>query len=293
MNRVSGGTIAEYRYNAFGQRAWKDASGQQLSFAYGLDGTLLGEYDALAGTHKEFIYADGVPLAQVESGSVVYLHTDHLDTARVASDDFATVVWRWDSDPFGEAAPDEDPDGDSNLVSIPLRFPGQYADAESGEYYNYFRTYDPSIGRYTQSDPIGLAGGLNTYAYVRGNPLLLVDSFGLADDGIGDRINRPGPTDQSGRQGRTGNPISERQRAPRNAAERLVNRGASSLLQKLTGRTLRIDPSTGRVILGNPAIVFVGGIFLPGPMSDCQIRDCDGDGFDDMAFQKETCVVTP
>jgi RHS repeat-associated protein len=61
-----------------------------------------------------------------------------------------------------------------------LRFAGQYYDQETGNYYNYFRDYDPSTGRYLQSDPIGLRGGLNTYGYVGGNPLFLVDFFGLA-----------------------------------------------------------------------------------------------------------------
>ena len=60
-----------------------------------------------------------------------------------------------------------------------LRFPGQYLDRESGLHYNYFRTYDPSIGRYTQSDPVGLEGGLNVYGYVLQNPMKYVDPFGL------------------------------------------------------------------------------------------------------------------
>jgi RHS repeat-associated protein len=59
-----------------------------------------------------------------------------------------------------------------------LRFPGQYRDAETALHYNYFRDYDPQTGRYVQSDPIGLAGGINPYLYVRGNPLSYVDPDG-------------------------------------------------------------------------------------------------------------------
>ncbi len=62
---------------------------------------------------------------------------------------------------------------------IPLRLPGQLYDAHSALHYNYFRDYDPETGRYVESDPIGLAGGLNTYGYVRANPLSWSDPTGL------------------------------------------------------------------------------------------------------------------
>jgi RHS repeat-associated protein len=87
-------------------------------------------------------------------------------------------VWRWDQqEPFGNNPADENPSG-LGAFDLPLRLPGQYFDKETNLHYNYFRDYDPSLGIYKQSDPVGLRAGLNTYAYVRATPLLLTDPTG-------------------------------------------------------------------------------------------------------------------
>jgi RHS repeat-associated protein len=74
--------------------------------------------------------------------------------------------------------PDNNPSG-AGAFDFPLRFPGQYFDKETNVAYNYYRDYDPSTGRYVQSDPIGLIGGANTYTYVGGSPLMWWDVLGL------------------------------------------------------------------------------------------------------------------
>ena len=111
---------------------------------------------------------------------MLHLYGDHLDTPRLATDSMGNTVWRWEGRAFGETAPVTDPDGDRKHVSVNLRFAGQYYDQESGLHYNWHRYYDPKTGRYVTSDPIGLAGGMNTYAYVGGNPLFWIDPLGLA-----------------------------------------------------------------------------------------------------------------
>jgi len=138
--------------------------------------------------------ADDEPPSSVGAVRVLYLHADHLGTPRLATDAQQRVVWRASYQSFGAATANEDPDGDGHPTRLNLRLPGQYFDAETGTHYNYFRDYDPQLGRYLQSDPIGLDGGVNTYAYADANPMSAVDPLGLAwepaDESVPGWLNR-------------------------------------------------------------------------------------------------------
>ena len=183
------GVTTTYAYDNHGQRVRKFSStgaGSTVIFVHGQDGQLLGEYDSAGQVIREYVWLGSTPVAVFTpdaanpgGGPIAYfIHADHIDTPRVVVDRSNTVRWRWLAEPFGTTAAETNPSG-AGAFAFNLRFPGQYLDQESGLHYNYFRDYDASIGRYVQSDPIGLAGGINTYAYVKGNPLSWVDPNGL------------------------------------------------------------------------------------------------------------------
>jgi RHS repeat-associated protein len=118
--------------------------------------------------------AAGLGLTPGQSqAEMLYVLTDHLGTPQVITNGQNQTVWKATVHPFGEV---ESPVA---LVDNPIRFPGQYFDSETGLHYNYFRDYDPGVGRYLQSDPIGLAGGWNVYVYVYNSPVQWVDPKGL------------------------------------------------------------------------------------------------------------------
>ncbi len=106
------------------------------------------------------------------NAETLYFHNDHLGTPQALTDKDQNVLWEAEYIPFGEATVT------TEGVEMNLRLPGQYFDVETGLHYNYFRDYDPSIGRYIQSDPLGVYGGLSTYNYANASPMMYVDPTG-------------------------------------------------------------------------------------------------------------------
>jgi RHS repeat-associated protein len=173
-------------YDGRGRRVIKRAGGVTTVFHYDQQNRLIAETDATGTTKVDYLWLGGAPLAQVrKAGSVesaYYYTTDQLGTPKAMTDNTQQVVWRVETDPFGNEI------GNSiKTVENNLRFPGQYYDQETGLHQNYFRDYDPTLGRYIESDPIGLAGGINTYSYAANNPINLVDPDGMLPQVDGER----------------------------------------------------------------------------------------------------------
>ena len=173
---VTKGTATnQYVIDGLGQRVSKSGSqvaGGRNWFVYDEAGHLIGEYGASGAVITETVWLDGMPMGALKPGAVYYVYPDHLGAPWTVASQSGTTVWAWNRDPFGNGAP-------AGSFTYNLRFPGQYFDKETGLHYNYYRDYDPSTGRYVQSDPVGLAGGINTYAYVKGNPIRYFDVSGL------------------------------------------------------------------------------------------------------------------
>ena len=105
-----------------------------------------------------------------------------MNTPRVITNQAQQVAWRWDNDDaFGSNVANSNPSR-LGAFEFNLRFPGQYFDKETGNHYNYYRDYSPEIGRYIESDPVGLRAGVGTYSYVVNSALRLADPMGLEVD---------------------------------------------------------------------------------------------------------------
>lgn len=176
----------EAEYDALGRRTRKLWSGWTTEFYWFAD-QLIAEV-AADGRLRLYIYADSLaltPLFFLDYDSVeaspgscrrYFVFADQVGAPCLIEDENGTEVWRARIEPFGTAQVQT-----GKQIEFNLRFPGHYHDAELGLNYNRFRYYDPLAGRYLQSDPWGIAGGYNLYAY-RSNPLLQVDVRGLGEE---------------------------------------------------------------------------------------------------------------
>jgi RHS repeat-associated protein len=195
LAQVGGAAQLSMYYNALGQRVLKAGSAQSIYYLYDEEGHTIGEYGQQYIGTVETVYLGDLPIAVLTPSLIFYAFADHIGTPLVLALPYGQIAWDWrNHDPFGNNAPSNS----SLLPAYDHRFPGQIADTETGNFYNYYRDYDPQTGRYVQSDPIGLGGGINTYGYVESNPLSNVDQLGLQSEPGGFPTSRPQPLPMPG-----------------------------------------------------------------------------------------------
>lgn len=174
-------------YDPLYRRISKTVDGKTTQYYW--DGDRLAAEIGSQGRVRLYVYADReswVPFmfidyasvdAEPVDGKAYYVFTDQIGTPVSIEDDTRREVWKATYEPYGACELSA-----TNEVAFDLRFPGHFADPETGLHFNRRRYYSPALGRYLASDPIGVAGGINLYAYTD-NPLVLVDLIGLAHNG--------------------------------------------------------------------------------------------------------------
>jgi RHS repeat-associated protein len=187
FDRLTGVTApdlsASYEIGPDGTRFKKTVNGQITDFTYGPKGNLLTERQRNPGRWTNYLWFGGDPIAIVRDTALYWIQNDHLGRPEGITDQNRQRVWRANLKAFDRTVITD------VIGGFHLGFPGQYHDPETGHAYNINRNYMPDLGRYLESDPIGLVGGMNTYAYVGSNSVNLVDPLGLEANVASDCAN--------------------------------------------------------------------------------------------------------
>lgn len=172
-SHTKSGVTTSYTVNALDQRMAKSKPGTSSRYAYAGFNQLLAENTN--GQWTSYLWNGGEPIAMVRNNQIYYLHNDHLGRPELVTAQSKAIAWKAKNQAFGREVQFDD----FGNFPVNLGFPGQYYDAESGLWHNGYREYLADAGRYLQSDPIRLGGGVNTYAYTNGNPVNRIDPSGL------------------------------------------------------------------------------------------------------------------
>ena len=179
--KVEGGNnnaIAEYYYDPFGRRLWKEVGGARTYFFYSDEG-LVAEHETSGNEIRSYGYTPDStwttdPLWLKQHGEYYFYQNDHLGTPQKLVAQNGAVMWSARYSAFGQATVDV------SGITNNLRFPGQYDDAETGLHDNFQRYYEPETGRYVSVDPIGfMSEEVNFYGYAENNPITAFDPYGL------------------------------------------------------------------------------------------------------------------
>ncbi len=172
------GFTTTYTFNAQDQRVKKYyGGGNTARFVYAGQNIMLAEHfrngATGVGTWTNYLWLGGQPVGLVRNNTLYWIHSDHLGRPEMVTNASQQRVWRAANWAFNRGVVLD------QIGGLSLGFPGQYYDTESNLWHNGFRDYEPTLGRYLQSDPIGLEGGVSTYSYVGGSPIMNTDLLGL------------------------------------------------------------------------------------------------------------------